>query len=60
MTGTLAGTAVTLRHHAFEESSEAGVGNLAPTATCGLFWIALAGTTSGCLYRRLAGSADSR
>jgi predicted cobalt transporter CbtA len=25
----------------------------------GLFWIAL-GTTSGWLYRRLAGSADSR
>ena len=31
----------------------------ASLATTGLFWIAL-GTTSGWLYRRLAGSADSR
>ena len=29
-----------------------------PSAICGLFWIAL-GTTSGWLYRRLAGSANS-
>jgi cobalt transporter subunit CbtA len=32
---------------------------IASLATTGLFWIAL-GTTSGWLYRRLAGSADSR